>query len=81
MKVTVADRGEGVPDEIASKIFDPYFTTKDAGSGLGLAISYSIVKKHGGLLQLENTRLKGLHFPFICRPPTEMPTEVPTRVV
>ena len=44
------DRGSGDPDEVATKIFDPYFTTKPLGSGLGLAIGYSIIKKHGGML-------------------------------
>ena len=47
-----------------SKIFDPYFTSKPAASGLGLAISYSIVKKHGGLLQLESTSPEGSTFAF-----------------
>ncbi len=64
VKVTVADRGSGVPDDVASKIFDPYFTTKPLGSGLGLAISYSIVKRHGGLLQLENSSPEGSAFAF-----------------
>ena len=52
--MTIADRGAGIPDEEISKIFDPYFTTKPAASGLGLAISYSIVKRHGGLLASGN---------------------------
>ncbi len=64
VKVTVADAGGGVPEELTTKIFDPYFTTKVTGSGLGLAISYSIVKKHGGLLQLETTGAEGSAFTF-----------------
>jgi two-component system, cell cycle sensor histidine kinase and response regulator CckA len=64
LKVTVADRGSGVPDELATKIFDPYFTTKPTGSGLGLAISYSIVKKHGGMLHLETSSAEGSTFAF-----------------
>jgi two-component system, cell cycle sensor histidine kinase and response regulator CckA len=64
LKITVSDRGSGVPEDLAAKIFDPYFTTKPMGSGLGLAISYSIVKKHGGMLHLENSSAEGSTFAF-----------------
>lgn len=64
IEISVSDRGAGVPEELTSKIFDPYFTTKPAASGLGLAISYSIVKKHGGSLLLENTSAEGSTFTF-----------------
>jgi two-component system, cell cycle sensor histidine kinase and response regulator CckA len=64
IKVTVEDRGSGISEENATKIFDPYFTTKPLGSGLGLAISYSIVKRHGGILQLESSSDEGASFAF-----------------
>jgi two-component system cell cycle sensor histidine kinase/response regulator CckA len=64
VKVTISDRGSGVPDDLATKIFDPYFTTKPMGSGLGLSISYSIVKKHGGMLHLESSSTEGATFAF-----------------
>jgi PAS domain S-box-containing protein len=64
IKVTISDRGSGVPDDLATKIFDPYFTTKPMGSGLGLSISYSIVKKHGGMLHLESSSTEGATFSF-----------------
>ena len=64
IKVMIADRGEGIPKDLATKIFDPYFTNKPTGSGLGLSISYSIVKKHGGILQLENSSREGSTFSF-----------------
>lgn len=64
LKITVADRGTGIQDELTEKIFDPYFTTKPAASGLGLAISYSIIKKHGGLLHLDKTSPDGSTFAF-----------------
>jgi two-component system cell cycle sensor histidine kinase/response regulator CckA len=64
LKIIIADRGCGVPDELITKIFDPYFTTKPTGSGLGLAISYSIIKKHGGMLHLENSSPEGSTFVF-----------------
>ncbi|MBA3881766.1 MAG: response regulator [Chthoniobacterales bacterium] len=67
IKVAIADRGEGIPEDLATKIFDPYFTTKPAASGLGLAISYSIIKKHGGLLHLETSSPEGAIFAFYLR--------------
>lgn len=67
IKVTISDRGPGIPEELRTKIFDPYFTTKPNATGLGLAISYSIVKKHGGLLLLENSSAEGSVFAFYLR--------------
>ena len=54
VKVEITDQGVGIPEEYLHKIFDPYFTTKEKGSGLGLAISYSIVKKHRGLITVKS---------------------------
>ena len=53
--VDVVDHGEGIQSENLSKIFDPYFTTRQNASGLGLSISYSIIKKHGGNILVEST--------------------------
>ncbi|HYY13630.1 MAG TPA: response regulator [Chthoniobacterales bacterium] len=64
VKIAAIDKGRGVDPKLASKIFDPYFTTKPTASGLGLAISYSIVKKHGGLLHLERSSPEGSTFAF-----------------
>ena len=64
IKITISDRGCGIEPELATKIFDPYFTTKPTGNGLGLAISYSIVKKHGGMLHLESSSTEGSTFAF-----------------
>jgi two-component system cell cycle sensor histidine kinase/response regulator CckA len=64
VKVAIADHGGGVPSDIATKIFDPYFTTKPVSSGLGLSISFSIVKKHGGMLRLEQSAPSGAVFSF-----------------
>lgn len=71
LRIRVIDDGPGVRDDLATKIFDPYFTTKPTSSGLGLAISYSIVKKHGGLLHLEKSSPDGATF-TIYLPATEL---------
>jgi len=64
IKIAIADHGGGVSPDIATKIFDPYFTTKPVSSGLGLSISFSIVKKHGGMLHLEQSSPSGAVFSF-----------------
>ncbi len=46
--INIIDNGEGISEEIQTKIFDPYFTTKNFGTGLGLTIVYKIIKEHNG---------------------------------
>lgn len=58
------DDGPGIAEENLERIFDPYFTTKASGSGLGLATSYSILRRHGGLLVAESPPRKGAVFTF-----------------
>ncbi len=64
VKVQVTDHGNGIDLRSIAKIFDPYFTTKASASGLGLSISYSVIRKHGGLLLLESTSRSGSIFSF-----------------
>src|SRR5207302_7318426 len=80
VKITIADRCSGIQEELATRIFDPYFTTKPTGSGLGLAISYSIVKKHGGMLHLESSSPDGSTFAFYL-PASKCRTIAPRPVV
>lgn len=56
VEIIVRDHGPGVPDAIASRIFDPFFSTKGVGKGLGLglSISYNIIKDFGGNLSVQN---------------------------
>ncbi len=54
VKISIEDSGIGISQEHLSKIFDPYFTTKQKGSGLGLATTYSIIKRHDGHIAVES---------------------------
>ena len=54
VKISFADQGIGIPQEILPNIFDPYFTTKPAGHGLDLAISHSIITRHGGHISAQS---------------------------
>ncbi|HEX3436045.1 MAG TPA: ATP-binding protein [Pseudacidobacterium sp.] len=60
--LSITDEGEGIPDEIRSKIFNLYFTTKKDGSGIGLAMTYRIVQLHSGQLDVESQVGKGTTF-------------------
>jgi len=62
LKITVKDQGSGIPEAVKEKIFDPFFTTKKKGSGLGLASSYTIIKNHGGHIQVSETSSQGSSF-------------------
>jgi PAS domain S-box-containing protein len=62
VKTTITDEGIGIPKEYMSRIFDPYFTTKQSGSGLGLSTSYSIIKNHGGYITVESELHVGTKF-------------------
>ena len=64
VRVCVMDQGIGIPQEHLSKIFDPYFTTKQKGSGLGLATTYSIIKRHEGHIAVTSSLGKGTSFTF-----------------
>ena len=54
VKIRVTDNGNGIPQNIVDKIFQPFFTTKPTGqgTGLGLSLAYDIIKVHGGVIIL-----------------------------
>jgi two-component system, NtrC family, sensor histidine kinase HydH len=57
--IKIKDTGPGIPKENLSKIFQPYFTTKEKGTGLGLAIAYRIISDHKGKIEVESEEGKG----------------------
>lgn len=60
VRVQFDDEGEGIPDEILDKIWDPFFTTKETGTGLGLGLVKNIIESHGGLVRIENRPVRGV---------------------
>jgi len=64
ISITVRDNGNGIPQKIVDKIFQPFFTTKPTGqgTGLGLSLSYDIVKVHGGEIKVETKEGVGTTF-------------------
>ncbi len=64
-EILIADSGAGIPDHVVSKIFDPFYTTKEVGkgSGQGLAVAYNVIyEKHGGSIDVDTTPGEGTTF-------------------
>ena len=67
VEIRVSDNGNGIPEKILDKIFQPFFTTKPTGqgTGLGLSLSYDIIKAHGGEIRVETKENEGSTFIII----------------
>ena len=63
--VVIADSGAGIPPEVAGRIFDPFYTTREAGTGLGLPIADKIVREHGGTIRFTSRPGHGACFAVI----------------
>ena len=64
VEISVADNGNGIPEKVLDKVFQPFFTTKPTGqgTGLGLSLSYDTIKAHQGKINIKNTPGKGAEF-------------------
>jgi len=58
----VSDNGSGVPDNVAKRIFVPFFTTKEGGSGVGLALARQVMIAHGGFIRVASNDAGGATF-------------------
>jgi nitrogen-specific signal transduction histidine kinase/CheY-like chemotaxis protein len=80
VRVTVRDRGRGIPPADLPNVFDPFFTTKRGGPGLGLAVAYYIVQKHQGHIAIESAVGAGatvtIHLPAAERAAAPAPSRV-----
>ncbi|TWU40134.1 Sporulation kinase E [Novipirellula aureliae] len=70
LQIGFADTGRGIPPNLADKILDPYFTTKDTGTGLGLALCDKIVRQHRGALDFQTSETGTI---FAITLPIEIP--------
>jgi two-component system NtrC family sensor kinase len=63
-EIAIGDSGPGVPEATRTRIFEPFYTTKDigVGTGLGLAIAYGVVRSHGGEIRIGASPLGGAEF-------------------
>lgn len=68
--ITISDTGCGIDNMKLSKIFEPYFTTKDSGTGLGLTVVYKVVKEHRGDISVASTIDKGTVFTILLPVPS-----------
>ena len=64
VEFAVIDQGDGIPPDVASQLFTPFFTTKDEGMGLGLSLCRTVIEQHGGFLGFEPALPQGTVFSF-----------------
>jgi signal transduction histidine kinase len=62
IRISVRDTGVGIPEDNLSKIFEPYFTTKETGSGLGLTLVFKIIREHQGEVSVKSREGEGTCF-------------------
>jgi PAS domain S-box-containing protein len=78
LEITVADQGTGMTPRETSRIFDPFYTTKEPGqgTGLGLAVAYSIIESHGGAITVDSEPGQGSRFRIYLPVDSDLPVRV-----
>jgi C4-dicarboxylate-specific signal transduction histidine kinase len=74
--ITVRDRGRGIPTDLMTRVFDPFFTTRSSGLGMGLPISRRLIDAHGGRIECRNLSEGGAEFTLSL--PVHAETTAPT---
>ena len=64
VSISFADTGPGIPEDVKSKIFDPFFTSRKDGTGLGMAIVHKIIQDHGGSIEIGDNQPHGATITF-----------------
>ena len=66
VEIKVRDNGNGIPQKVLDKIFQPFFTTKPTGqgTGLGLSLAYDIIKAHGGEIKVKTRKVREVNLLF-----------------
>ncbi len=77
VRMSVADTGPGIPEDIAGRVFDPYFTTSDIGTGLGLTTAYNVARRHGGHIRFDSEKGCGTTFHLYLPSAGEEPAQEP----
>ena len=69
VEIKITDNGNGIPQKVLDKIFQPFFTTKPTGqgTGLGLSLSYDIIKAHGGEMKVATSNGEGAEFVILLK--------------
>lgn len=65
VRISIIDQGRGIAEEHLERIFDPYFTTRGQGHGFGLAAAYSIIRSHGGIINVQSVEGAGTTFTLL----------------
>ncbi len=73
--ITITDTGIGMDEKMRSRVFEPWFTTKESGTGLGLSVVYGVVQSHGGFINLESDVGRGTSF-TIYLPVSDQPVRM-----
>ena len=81
IRISVSDQGEGIPDDLVSRVTEPFFTTKEAGKGTGLGLSMvaGFVQQSNGLLRIDSRPGSGTRIELLL-PATEQPADDPKKL-